>query len=386
MRYLLILSFLFSCARAPLENKKEALRLVVTDVVLSDDLPLLPFIEGIRQSIKVLEKNHLEYIDFQFGERNISKANYISSLKGLLKQFQMGLDKESFLKYIKLNFDFYEVYGKDKHGEILLTSYFSPIIKGSLKKTKQYSRPLYSLPKDLVKIPLLPYEEEDFNFKFEAKNKSLMGRLVDGKKGNGMKEIIPFFSREEIDIKNALKGRKLEICYVDPIDSFFLQIQGSGSIILDNGKKISVGYHGQNGRKYFPIGKLLLDEIPLEEMSMQKIVNHLRSLRPALREELMAKNPSYVFFDGIKGRPRTTLGTEVVDGRTLATDLKFFPKGAIGFLEFRGNKRLILDHDTGGAIYGGGRADLFWGLGDEAQAKAGKLRELAKLYFLAPKN
>lgn len=386
MRYLIIWALFFSCARAPLEKKNLALTLIEKDIVLEDDLPLEPFIKGVKDSIKILEKNNLEFIDFQFGDLKIPKDKYIASLKGLVKEYKKNSEKSSFLNYIREKFDVYEVYGRDRRGEILLTSYFAPLIKGSLRKSKNFSRALYRLPKDLVKIPLTPYEKEDFNFKFEAKNKSLLGRLIKGTKGNGIREIVPFYSREEIDVKNALKGRKLEICYVDPVDSFFLQIQGSGTVVLPNKTKISLGYHGQNGRKYFPIGKLLLDEIPLEEMSMQKIESHLDSLPEGEREALMAKNPSYVFFNAIKGRPRTTLGTEVVDGRTLATDLKFFPKGAIGYLEFKGNKRLILDHDTGGAIYGGGRADLFWGMGEDAKIEAGKFREVAKLYFLAPKN
>ena len=153
---------------------------------------------------------------------------------------------------IREKFDVYEVYGRDRRGEILLTSYFAPLIKGSLRKSKNFSRALYRLPKDLVKIPLTPYEKEDFNFKFEAKNKSLLGRLIKGTKGNGIREIVPFYSREEIDVKNALKGRKLEICYVDPVDSFFLQIQGSGTVVLPNKTKNKSGLSWPKWKKVFP--------------------------------------------------------------------------------------------------------------------------------------
>ncbi len=388
---LLLALFVYSCARAPLENKEMALRkLDAPPSSFSDDLDIKPFLEGIRDSIKQLKSNEARFGEFQFGERVIYKEDYIKGLENLIQKSK-NKDKQFVLDYIRNNFDFYEVYGRDKPGEILLTSYFAPLYNGRKKADKTYSQPLYKLPKDLVEVSLKDFKEnEDYNLNFEEVEKNyVLGRLDPDVNDRGARRVFPYYSREQIDMDEVLSGRKLEIAYVDPVDAFFLQIQGSGVIRLKDGQLWTLGYSGQNGRKYEAIGKFLLDKIPVEEMSMGKIEDYLRSLNMFDQYKFMAKNPSYVFFRKIDGRPITTLGTRVVDGRTMATDAKFFPKGAIGFLQVKEEdfkiNRLVLDHDTGGAIYGGGRADLFWGIGKEAQKMAGPFRKFAKLYFLAPR-
>lgn len=381
-----ILLFLFSCARAPLEDINKALIKVDTQIEISDDMNFEGLQIGIKQSIEILKKEDTKFGNFQFGEKIIPKEDYLKSLTELSKVIQ-SKNKNEIENYIKEKFDVYKVYGRDKEGEILLTSYFTPVIKGSFKKTGIYTQPLYALPQDLIEINLEDFSEsEDYTLEFESKNKKLIGRFIEDRNHKRMFSMVPYYSREEIDIETKLPN-KLILCYVEPVDAFFLQIQGSGVVEFANRKKITMVYAGQNGRKYIPIGKFLLDEIPLEEMSMEKIEDYLHGLDTEKKYEFMAKNPSYVFFDKHNGLPKTTLGTDVVSGRTIATDLKFFPKGALAFLEVetKGIKRLVLDHDTGGAIYGGGRADLFWGMGKEAKKEAGSLREFAKLYYLAPK-
>lgn len=389
---LILLLFFISCARAPLEKRELALS-PVDSFELSDDLSLYPLIEGIKKTIEIIDAKKTNFLNFTFGENKISESDYSNSLKYLVKIFEKNKNPKDFLKIIKENFDFYEVYGGQNQGEILLTSYYEPVIYGSLKPTKKFSRPLYRVPNDLVEISLKDFKEENFPVKIE-KPRTIYGRITPTPENDIKGKVIPYYSRSEIDQKLSLKGKKLEICYVDPVDSFFLQVQGSGTIILEKGKKIRVGYAGQNGWNYHPIGKELTDIIPIEEINLEKIENHLSTLPSDQKENLMAKNPSYVFFKELATRPLSTLGVEVIDGRTLATDLKFFPKGALAFLVFEGPafepgkrySRLVLDSDTGGAIKGGGRADLFWGSGPIAKKYAGNIKSKANLYYLAPNS
>ncbi|MBY0414543.1 MAG: MltA domain-containing protein, partial [Bdellovibrionales bacterium] len=152
---------------------------------------------------------------------------------------------------------------------------------------------------------------------------------------------------------------------------------------------------------YFPIGRLLTDSIPLESMSMQKIKLHLKTLSKEDQQKILNKNPSYVFFKKLDGGALTFAGMEVQEGRTIATDVHLFPKGAMAFLEteeptfnssedleaFQWEKkaRIVFDQDTGGAIKGSGRVDLYFGQGDIAAQKAGIMKQKGLLYYLVPK-
>jgi len=392
----LVLVFFLSCARAPLKDRGLALERTYTPS-LSDDLEIKPLIEGINTHISWVEKGRSNLFDFKFGKEQYSNDEYVKGLKFLLREFNKNPTKEHFYHLVKKYFDFYRVYGYERKGEILLTSYYGPIIKGSKIKTAKYSQPLYSLPKDLVQINLSEYLNDEFNMEME-KPVTIYGRLVKRGEEGIPHKIVPYYSRSELDVTWALDGKGLEICYVDPIDAFFLHIQGSGNVSFPDGKIISVGYAGQNGRKYHPIGKELIDYIDLEDMSLQSIENHLKGLTREKAQDLLNKNPSYVFFKILPGKPLTTLGTEVISGRTLATDLKFFPKGALGYLvfdkpqfageniEYEKSSRFVIDQDSGGAIKGGGRADLYWGRGPEAKSYAGVMKNEAKLFYLAPKR
>ena len=213
---------------------------------------------------------------------------------------------------------------------------------------------------------------------------------------------MPYYSRAEIDHKGALRGRGYEIAWTkDPVDIFFLQIQGSGILQLPDGRRLQVGYAGQNGLPYRSIGRLLIDggKIPREEMSMQRLRRYLAE-HPAERDEIMAYNESYVFFRFVSKGPLGALEVPVTAGRSIATDLRLFPKGALGFiyserpvLDLEGKLlgwtpflRFVLNQDTGGAIRGPQRVDLFFGPDAQAGAEAGYMNSAGKLYFLALKN
>src|SRR5690606_6704572 len=167
-------------------------------------------------------------------------------------------------------------------------------------------------------------------------------------------------------------------------------------------KQLRVGYVGQNGHSYEPIGRYLWDVIPKEQMSLQKIERHLRSLTSEQRQELFNKNPSYVFFRELDQEAVTFMGSPVVPGRTIATDHGFFPKGSLALLQFERPHfnspedeepaswqpvtRVVFDQDTGGAIRGPHRVDLFWGAGPEAKQASGVMKQKGRLVYFVPRK
>lgn len=395
------------CARAPVKEAHQAMR-PTTSLKLIDDLPLKTFVTGLVQSIERLAKDPETYM--QFGPTQIKKGDYVRALEDLLRQLRQMGSKAEFLKHLENNFDFYEVYGGQGWGEVFITGYFDPVIYGSLKPTVERPQPLYKTPPDMVTINIGKYAEvfpkwsvfADQVLEQKSRQAIVRGRLVKSKNANGVPEIHPYFSREEIDEMQKLKHLGLELVYVSPIDSFFIQIQGSGIVELPSGQHMRVGYDSQNGHPYVAIGAHLLDVIPLEKMSLQKIEQHLKQLPRQEQQKIFNKNPSYVFFRKLQGPSQTFFATNVVAGRTIATDYGLFPKGAVAFLQFEkplfANAeseepvawqrvgRLVFDHDTGGAIRGPGRVDLYWGKGAEAKKSAGVMKSWGRLTYLVPKN
>lgn len=393
MKTLILLLLIFtSCARTPVKDPDLAMRPIQTELELKDDLNLEDFKKGLRVHIEILLKSPARVLNF--GGTKIFAKDYAFALEKLLPINE----KPELLSFISKNFIVHEVFGKKSWGEILLTSYYEPVYPAREKPTEQFYQPIYQLPPDLVEIDMPSFAIPGIG-NFETERTKVSGRVVE--KGRPFPKIVPHYSRAEIDIEQKLSGQGLELYYLDPIHSFFLQIQGSGVLELPNKERVRVGYAGQNGWVYESIGKHLFDIIPKEEMSLQRIEQHLRTLEKKELLEFLKINPSYVFFKRLEGRGLTTFGNEVVPGRTLAIDSSLFPLGALGYLSFQKpffadasvevptsyeeTSRLILAQDTGGAIKSTGRADLFWGEGDEALRYAGTMRHSAKLWFLIPK-
>jgi membrane-bound lytic murein transglycosylase A len=210
--------------------------------------------------------------------------------------------------------------------------------------------------------------------------------------------VVPYYDRREIDDENVLAGKAEPLAWVkDPVDVFFLQIQGSGKVFLDTGQVVNVHYHGTNGRPYRAIGALLIQEqiIPKEEMSMQKIRAYLHA-HPEEMAAVFNYNPSYVFFKLESEGPLGYINVLLTPGRSIALDRRIFPPAALAFIQTKkpvvdsarqidswtNFSRFVLNQDTGGAIRGPGRADLFWGNGPYAEIAAGHLKHTGKLYFL----
>lgn len=279
------------------------------------------------------------------------------------------------------------VAGDDENDDGLITGYYEPMLEGSKVKTERFRYPVYRRPDDLLIIDLGDLYED-------LKGKRVRGRL------EGDNRVVPYFSREEIENGgNPLKGQ--EIAWVDdPVSLFFLHIQGSGVIHLQDDTLLAVGYHDQNGHPYYAIGRRLIEEgeIKQEDMSMQAIrewlINH-----PDRAADLLNNNPSYVFFDvrpSTESGPIGSLGVPLIAQRSIAVDRRVIKLGLPVWLdttlpaedadkkETPPYRRLVFAQDTGGAINGSIRADLFWGRGPQAGEYAGRMRQPGSLYVLTP--
>lgn len=267
----------------------------------------------------------------------------------------------------------------------LFTGYYEPLLHGSRRRHGRYTVPLYGRPPELVMVDLGRFRDD------------LKGKRIAGKVDKGA--LLPFADRREID-QGALAGRKLELVWVDdPIEAFFLQIQGSGRVELAEGGEMRVGYAAQNGRPYTSIGKALIQSRALnpETVSMQAIRAWLEA-HPDRIDEVLERDASYVFFQEVKGEgPMGAEGVPLTPGRSMAVDLGYLPLGVPLWLAAgvpapdagapdRKLHRLLVAQDTGGAIRGPVRGDLFWGFGPQAEAIAGRMKHRGKLWVLLPKG
>lgn len=257
-------------------------------------------------------------------------------------------------------------------GRAFATGYYIPEIAGSRTHRAGYA-PIYARPSDLVDVDL-------GQFSAELKGKKIRGR-VEGS------NFVPYYDRTMIE-EGALSGKARILGYaVDPVELFFLQVQGSGLVRMADGEVLRIGYDSQNGRDYTGIGKLMLDRglIGRGEASMQGIVAWLHA-HPDEGRAIMRENKSYVFFRVLDGPPLGAMGLPVSDQATVAADVRFVPLGAPVFLSMDRTDAtgLWVAQDTGGAIKGTNRFDTFWGAGDEARAIAGGMSARGTAFLLLP--
>jgi membrane-bound lytic murein transglycosylase A len=323
-------------------------------------------------------------VEFRYGQDIFNTPHMIKSLEHFLNFIRTKPLKDKLIQYIKENYLIYTSVGSDTPGQVIFTGYFEPVLQGSLNKDTEYQFPIYARPDDLTTIDLSLFSQQ-------FKGETIVGRYIN-------QRVVPYYDRKEIEYEKPLEGSVQEIAWLkDRLDLFFLQIQGSGKIFLNNGEIINVHYHGSNGHPYRSIGKLLIDEgkISREEISMQKILDYLRT-HPEEIDTVLNYNPSYVFFKIEKEGPLGSLEVTLTPGRSIALDRSLFPPAGLAFIETQkpltnedgtihkwiAFSRFVLNQDTGGAIRGPGRADLFWGNGPYAEIAAGHMQELGKLYFL----
>jgi membrane-bound lytic murein transglycosylase A len=275
-----------------------------------------------------------------------------------------------------------QVYGlrspaNGEHG--LITGYYEPVYPGSLSRNDSHGVPVHGVPDDLIVVALDSIYPE-------LKGKRLRGRLD----GHVLK---PYDDASTIQSQ----GSKAPVLawLSDPMDLQFLQIQGSGRIQLENGRQLRIGYADQNGYPYKPVGRWLVEQglLKKEEVSMGRIRDWAHA-NPQRVPELLASNPSYVFFslrpDSNEG-PRGSLNVPLTDGYSVAIDRKVIPLGSLLWLattrpDGSPINRPVAAQDTGGAIAGEVRADLFWGTGDAAGELAGNMKQPGQIWLLWPKG
>ena len=347
-----------------------------------------------RDSLTLAIRRNLEYLDrlppetvFHYGSHDFTCQQVRESQEAFLNLLSKGLDAEQLSREIRRTFQVYRATGRVGDRRVLFTGYYEPVYEGRLVPDESFRYPLYRSPDDLIRIDLSLFSE-----KFKGEN--IVAR-IEGKK------ILPYYSRYQIEGERVLKGKNLEMAWLkDPLDVAFLHIQGSGRLRLPDGKNLLVHYQTSNGRPYRSIGRYMIEKgfLTREEMSMQAIRKYLTE-NPGVLEEVLHYNPSYIFFRQVEDGPIGSIDVLLTPGRSIALDSKIFPKGSLGFISSqkplvneKGDitgwtkfSRFVLNQDSGGAIKGAGRADIFWGSGPYAELAAGHLKHDGELYILIKK-
>ena len=379
-----------SCARPPLVPPKPPDALKPASLQrsrISDDLDFRLMADAARRSLDYYEKIPPDTA-FALGADRISAQDMAATLRSFLQIIESGsLAPEQKLDRISREFRFYRAAGSGENEKMLMTGYYEPTLSCRVAPDGTFRYPLYRKPDDIVEIDLAQFGEG-------FPRNRLFGRL-EGRK------VLPYFTREDIDKKRLLSGKGLEILWCsDLIDVYVLQVQGSGKVDLGNGDVLSVLYDGSNGRPYKSIGKYLIDTgvLTREAVSLQSIRAYLAA-HPDKQSDVLNQNQSYVFFRIDTGPPVGNIGVALTPGRSIATDSTLFPKGALAFIASQKPviengairawvpfARFVVNQDTGGAIKGTGRVDLFCGEGAEAELTAGNLKQEGELYFLVKKK
>jgi membrane-bound lytic murein transglycosylase A len=352
----------------------------------TDDLNFESFEPAIGQSIAYLQKIPAGR-EFEFGRDRYTAGHLLRSLQRFQAFIRLRPAPPDLQEFIRAFYRVYRSVGRDQKGEVLFTGYYEPQLHGRRSISPDYQYPIFARPDDLLTIDLGAFSEK-------YQGAKLVGRIHE-------RTVVPYYDRREIDENGALYGKAQALAWVrDPVDIFFMQIQGSGKVILEDGQTLNLGYDTSNGRPYRSVGQLLIDEgkISREEMSMQRIRDYLNQ-NPAEIQRVLSHNPSYIFFKVTPEGALGSLNVKLTAGRSIALDRKIFPPAALTFVEtqkplsdglgqvrsWMDCRRFMLNQDTGGAITGPGRADIFWGSGPYAEIAAGHLKHPGRLYFLVLK-
>jgi membrane-bound lytic murein transglycosylase A len=346
----------------------------------TDDLDFRGLEEALDLSAAYYRRLPAEY-QFNYGGEIYSPSDMLASLDMFGEIISTTIGDER-ARLLKERFSFFESINSD--GGAFFTGYYEPVLGGSPVPTEEFPEPLYGIPDDLIEADLGKFSKK-------WRGEKIVGR-VDGNR------LIPYDSREEIVEGRSLDGRARPIAYVDGIELFFLQIQGSGLIRLPDGRVKRVNYAQKNGHPYRAIGRLLKEQIPPEEMSLQSIKEYLRQNPDEVRK-ILNYNQSYTFFREVEEGPLGYIDVPLTPGRSIAMDRRVIPRGGLAFIETefpvfengemtgsRPVKRFVMVQDTGGAITGHGRVDIFVGRGEEAEVIAGHLKQSGRVFLVVAKK
>lgn len=364
------------------ESLVRAGKLSVQD--LSDDLPRATLKEAVEKSLAYYARLDPKK-PVTFGKDRYTVRDMQAMLRQFLALLDEPLDGKAIKDAMRERFVAYRGGGRTK--EVLFTGYYEPVLHGSRLPGLDYTVPIYRVPADLIRVDLGLFREN-------LKGTRIVGRYSEG-------TLVPYYTRHEIDRLGLLNGRGYEIAWLqDPVDVFFLHIQGSGKVILPDRSVIHVHYAAANGRPYRGIGNVLVEQgaVPAADKSMWAIRKYLES-NPAEQAGIMDYNESYVFFEAVPGGPLGSLGVRLTAGRSIAVDPDCYPPGALAYVEtevpvmgedgrpvsWETVRRFVLVQDAGGAIRGPNRGDIFWGDAEDAGLQAGWMNRTGKIYFFAPK-
>jgi membrane-bound lytic murein transglycosylase A len=351
---------------------------------LSDGLPRETLVQAVRKSLAYyarLDPNRPVY----FGKDRYTAKGMQRMLQQFLELLDENLDGKAKKNAMCERFSVYRGGGREK--QVHFTGYYEPVLYGSRLPGIDFTAPIYRVPADLITVDLGLFQNN-------LKGTRIAGRYKEG-------TLVPYYTRHEIDRLGLLNGRGYELAWVkDPVEAFFLQIQGSGKIILPDRSVLNVHYPASNGRPYRGIGNLLVErgDIPADEKSLWALKRYLQS-HPGEQASIMDYNERYVFFEVVPEGPLGSLDVRLTPGRSIAMDLDLYPQGALAYIEtevpviggdgrpvaWEQTRRFVLVQDTGGAIRGPSRGDIFWGDDEEAGTQAGWMNRPGKIYFFAPK-
>ncbi len=346
----------------------------------SDDLDFADMEQAIEESLNYYRRLPPSY-SFKYGDTIYSPEEMISSLT-LFLHVMNNFQGSEIVEQLREKFLFFE--SKNEDGRAFFTGYYEPTLEGSLSPTDEYYEPLYETPEDLVEVDL---------GKFSSKwaNDKIVGRVLDN-------QLVPFDSREDIVYRNSLAERAKPIVYVNGIELFFLQIQGSGLISLNDGSILRVNYAQKNGHPYRAIGRILKDKIYPAEISLQSIKEYLYAHQDEVRD-ILNYNQSYIFFRKVQSGPLGNIEVPLTPGRSIAMDRQVIPRGGLSYIEtelpvfengeiigWKQVNRFMIVQDTGGAIRNHGRVDIFLGNSRAAEMTAGHLKNTGRSFLIVARK
>ena len=380
-RYALIALVLFTSACTTAEQVDEKPQLSLKEVSFND----LP--DWKRDNFKTLPtafKKSCERVkkaspDKKFGA--LAESGTYGDWKEPCERFLAleDTDNQTLHNFFETYFTPHAVYADNKR-DGLFTGYYEASLRGSRTKSKEYSVPLFKRADDLVMVQLGQFRED-------LKGRRIAGRVVGG-------NLKPYESREEIVAGDWPHNDQVLVWVDDPVEAFFVQIQGSGVVRLDDGGVMRIGYAGQNGHPYYAIGRELIKrgELTKENVSLQTIRAWLAE-NPSQANEIMNTNASYVFFKELEGEgPIGGEGVALTAGRSLAVDRSLFSYGMPVWTDIESPvgdgrlRKMMIAQDTGGAIRGPVRGDVFWGYGEKAEEIAGGMKSQGRYWILLPKK
>lgn len=341
------------------------------------------FLKTLDLIILELEKNPDKI--FSIKEKKFTAFSYSEKLREI-KNILEKKDYDNFILYIFENFDLVKI--TEEGEKTLFTGYYIPLLEAKRERDDLFKYPIYSKPDDIYYLNLSPLGPA-------FKNLIFIGRI------DFQNNLVPYYSRKEIDKEGALKNKKLELGYLkDPLDVLLLQIQGSGFLRMEDGKILLASYAGKNGRQYKSIGKYLSENnyLPKEEVSWKNIREFLIN-NPDKFDDVIYHNESYVFFNLKENAEVIGSSTlPLVPFHSIAVDKNFIPLLSLCFInfskpvvgeddlvkEFKYFTELAFAMDEGSAIKGRERIDLFCGYGEEAEKVANVLKSEGELYLFVP--